>query len=221
MRAAFFAFPFARQFSQAAGANTGGDLGWVQAGQLSDDLNKALLMLHPGQVSPPIRSAAGYHILMVRDERTISAGDPNQTEVHLLQMTFPVAGGDRAGALARAQEFANRVHDCDAFGAEIKAGRSGADMGTIKAGELPPELARMVTGLPIGQAGPPFSNDRQAVVLMVCERKSNDAGLPSRDAVQTNLGSERIEQLQRRYLYDLRRTAYVDVRMCAGRRFSP
>ena len=202
----------ARQFSQAAGANTGGDLGWVQAGQLSDDLNKALMQLHPGQVSPPVRSAAGYHILMVRDVRTISAGDPNETQVHLMQMTFP-AGGDRAAAAARAQEFAGRVHGCDAFESEIKASRNGADMGTVKAGELPPDLARMVTALPIGQASPPFGNEHQAMVLMVCERKSADAGLPSRDAVHTNIGNERMEQLQRRYLYDLRRAAYVDVRM--------
>lgn len=203
----------ARQFSQAAGANTGGDLGWVQAGQLSDDLNKALLMLHPGQVSPPIRSAAGYHILMVREQRTISAGDPSQTQVHLLQMTFPVGSGDRAAVAARIQEFAGRVHGCDAFEAEIKAGHNGTDMGIVRASDLPPEVARMVTALPIGQLSPPFGNERQAVTLMVCERKAADAGLPSRDAVQANLGNERIEQLQRRYLYDLRRTAYVDVRM--------
>ena len=203
----------ARQFSQAAGANTGGDLGWVQAGQLADDLNKALLMLRPGMVSPPIRSAAGYHILMVRDQRTINLGDPNQTEVHLLQMIFPVDDGDRAATTARVKDFTSRVHGCDAFKAEIGASRNGTDMGTLKAGDLPPELARMVIGLPIGQVSPVFGNERQAVVLMVCERKSNDAGLPSRDAIQANLGNERIDQLQRRYLYDLRRAAYVDVRM--------
>ena len=203
----------ARQFSQAAGANTGGDLGWVQAGQLADDLNKALMQLTPGQVSPPIRSASGYHILMVRDQRIIAAGDPAATQVHLMQMTFPAGGGDRAAQGARAQDFAGRVHGCDAFGREIEASHDGVDMGTIRAGDLPPELARLVNSLPIGQVSPPFGNDRQLVVVMVCERKSSDAGLPGRDVVQATLGNDRIEQLQRRYLYDLRRLAYVDVRM--------
>ena len=203
----------ARQFSQAAGANTGGDLGWVKAGQLSDDLDKALAQLRPGMVSPPIRSAAGYHILMVRDVRTVSAADPNQTQVHLLQMVFPITGGDRAAQTARAQDFAQRIHGCEAFAEEIKAKHAGADMGTVKAGDMPPQLAQMVTTLPIGQVSPPFGNERQMVVLMVCERKTNDGGLPNRDVVHANIANERIEQLQRRYLYDLRRSAYVDIRM--------
>ena len=195
----------ARQFSQAAGANTGGDLGWVQAGQLAEDLNKALLQLRPGQVSPPVRSANGWHILMVRDVRTIAAGDPNDTHVHLMQMVF--------SAVSAAQSAATRLRGCDAFEKELKANHNGADMGTVKAGDLPPDLGRMVTSLPIGQASAPFGTERQAVIVMVCERKTANAGLPSRDVVQANIGGERMDQLQRRYLYDLRRAAYVDVRM--------
>ncbi len=203
----------ARQFSQAAGANTGGDLGWVQAGQLSDDLNAALMRLMPGQVSPPIRSASGYHILMVRDIRSIDAGDPAQTTVHLLHMSFPFGGGDQSAQVARAQDFTNRVQSCDSFQNEIKASRAGIDHGLIKASSLPPELARMVTALPNGKPSPPLGNDRQLIVFMVCERTSPETSLPSRDLVRANIGNERIEQLQRRYLYDLRRAAYVDVRM--------
>ncbi len=204
----------ARQFSQAAGANTGGDLGWIQAGQLADDLNKALMQLQPGLVSPPIRSASGYHILMVRDMRTISAGDPNETQVHLMQMTFPLGSpAERAAQISRARDIASKIKGCDAFDSEIKANRNGADMGSLKVGELPPDLARLVSALPIGQPSQPLGNERQAIVVMVCERKTTDTSLPNRDAVHANLGNERIDQLQRRYLYDLRRAAYVDIRM--------
>jgi len=57
----------AREFSQAPGAAAGGDLGWVQEGQLDPELDKALKKMRPGQISPPIRSAKGYHILFLRD----------------------------------------------------------------------------------------------------------------------------------------------------------
>lgn len=59
----------ARQFSQAPGASQGGDLGWVQEGQLDAPLNDALAKLQPGQISPPVKSDKGYHILFLRDRR--------------------------------------------------------------------------------------------------------------------------------------------------------
>lgn len=62
----------AQQFSQAAGAAQGGDLGWVQASQLSPDIADALKGANKGDITPPIRSLTGYHILFVRDVRTIT-----------------------------------------------------------------------------------------------------------------------------------------------------
>jgi peptidyl-prolyl cis-trans isomerase SurA len=65
----------ARQFSQSAGAANGGDLGWVQQGQLPEDLDAALKQLRPGQATRPIRSITGYHILMLRDERAVGGAN--------------------------------------------------------------------------------------------------------------------------------------------------
>jgi peptidyl-prolyl cis-trans isomerase SurA len=65
----------ARQFSQSAGASNGGDLGWVQQGQLPEELDSALKQLRPGQATRPIRSITGYHILMLRDERAVGAAN--------------------------------------------------------------------------------------------------------------------------------------------------
>ncbi len=61
-------FPqIARQFSQSPTAAAGGDLGWVNDGQLPTELNDALRKLNPGGVSTPIRAAGGYYILAMRD----------------------------------------------------------------------------------------------------------------------------------------------------------
>lgn len=68
------AFPsVAQQFSQAAGAPQGGSLGWVTQGQLPEDIEKVVQTLQKGQISDPVKTLAGYHILLVRDTRTISA----------------------------------------------------------------------------------------------------------------------------------------------------
>ena len=65
-------FRVAQQFSKSAGAGQGGDLGWVQQGQLAEELEQALAGMQQGQVSAPIRSQSGYHILLLREKRVIS-----------------------------------------------------------------------------------------------------------------------------------------------------
>ncbi len=65
-------FRVAQQFSKAAGAAQGGDIGWVQEGQLPEELDGALSALELKTPSAPIRSVSGYHILLVRDKRIIT-----------------------------------------------------------------------------------------------------------------------------------------------------
>ncbi len=63
----------AGQFSQAAGASKGGDLGWVQEGQLMPEVAAALASLQKGEVTDPVRSVMGYHILLLRESRAAAA----------------------------------------------------------------------------------------------------------------------------------------------------
>jgi len=62
----------AQQFSKAPGAQQGGGLGWIKAGQLSSELNNVLVTMDQGQISSPIRTPEGYHILFVQSKRTIT-----------------------------------------------------------------------------------------------------------------------------------------------------
>ncbi|OFW83333.1 MAG: hypothetical protein A2018_02410 [Alphaproteobacteria bacterium GWF2_58_20] len=76
-------FPaMARQFSQSAGAAGGGDLGWLPQGQLDQTLENALIRMQPGHLSPPLRSLRGWHILLLRDVRTLDPDSlPSTTEI--------------------------------------------------------------------------------------------------------------------------------------------
>lgn len=75
-------FKVAQQFSQSAGASNGGDLGWVRQGQLAPELDAALAQIGSGKVGGPIRTPSGYHILLVREQRTISSENmPDRQQV--------------------------------------------------------------------------------------------------------------------------------------------
>ncbi len=83
--------PFPRlagQFSQAAGASKGGDLGWVQEGQLAEALDEMLAKMNEGELSKPVRSLAGFHILHLSGKRIITEETiPSRDEImHRLGM---------------------------------------------------------------------------------------------------------------------------------------
>ncbi|MPZ12165.1 MAG: hypothetical protein GEU89_18435 [Kiloniellaceae bacterium] len=59
----------ARQFSQSGTATLGGDLGWVRDGELDEELNTVLAQMGPGEISVPVRTLSGFHILFLRDMR--------------------------------------------------------------------------------------------------------------------------------------------------------
>jgi peptidyl-prolyl cis-trans isomerase SurA len=53
----------------AASAVKGGDLGWVEPGQMVPDFEHAMDALQPGDISNPIKTRFGWHIIQVVDRR--------------------------------------------------------------------------------------------------------------------------------------------------------
>jgi peptidyl-prolyl cis-trans isomerase SurA len=56
--------------SEDASSAKGGDLGWVSPGDTVADFEKAMNNLKPGEISPPVRSPFGWHLIEVMERRT-------------------------------------------------------------------------------------------------------------------------------------------------------
>jgi peptidyl-prolyl cis-trans isomerase SurA len=59
----------ARQFSEDGTASSGGDLGWVNPGDTVPQFEKAMNELKDNQISEPVRSPFGWHIIQVLERR--------------------------------------------------------------------------------------------------------------------------------------------------------
>jgi len=57
-------------FATAANEYGGGDLGWLDQGDLAEELENVLLALEPGQISQPVRGPSGIHIFLLRERQT-------------------------------------------------------------------------------------------------------------------------------------------------------
>ncbi|HQN64167.1 MAG TPA: peptidylprolyl isomerase [Methylophilus sp.] len=59
----------ARQYSEDGSASNGGDLGWINPGDTVPPFEKAMNELAPGEISAPVRSPFGWHIIQVIERR--------------------------------------------------------------------------------------------------------------------------------------------------------
>ena len=60
----------ARVHSEDASATRGGDLGWLSAGDTVPEFERAMDSLKPGEISDPVRSPFGWHVIQVLERRT-------------------------------------------------------------------------------------------------------------------------------------------------------
>jgi peptidyl-prolyl cis-trans isomerase SurA len=56
--------------SEDGSAVKGGDLGWISPGDTVPDFERAMNQLKPGEVSAPVRSPFGWHLIQVQERRT-------------------------------------------------------------------------------------------------------------------------------------------------------
>ncbi|HXQ52804.1 MAG TPA: peptidylprolyl isomerase [Stellaceae bacterium] len=207
----------AQQFSQSPSAAVAGDIGWVTPSELSPRLAEAIEKMSPGQMSFPIRTPAGFYLLYLMERRTQGAASPDQISLSLVEVVFPVAEGaspdERKKAEADAQQVARDVKSCGEL-AKIGAQRApqlSRQIPQIKASDLPADQVQQILALKVAETSKPMVMPGGIGVVMVCQRQ-DPPGLPSRDQLSETLAHERLDALARRYMRDLRRGAYVDIR---------
>lgn len=199
-------FPLvARQFSGAASAVAGGDIGWIALSELAPELQVVAEQLQPGQVSLPVRTPRGVYIIAVRDRRSGTPAGATSI-VGLRQVTAPAA---RASALERL-----RRTSCDALERESASieGASMVDLGQATESDLSPAIQQRISGVAAGGASAVATEGEQASVVFVCTRQTGGASVPSAEEIENQLRNRELEMLAERHLRGLRREATIITR---------
>ena len=71
----------AREYSQDGSASGGGDLGWASPGQFVPEFEEVMNRLRPDQVSDPLVSRFGVHLIEVTDRRDVPVSEREQREM--------------------------------------------------------------------------------------------------------------------------------------------
>ena len=85
----------AKKYSEGAEANEGGEMGWVEKGQLLGEIDATVFKLEPGQVTPPIKSSLGYHLFKVTERKQFSVKPITEVRGQIQDILFKEKLKDR------------------------------------------------------------------------------------------------------------------------------
>jgi peptidyl-prolyl cis-trans isomerase SurA len=220
----------ARQFSQHPSAATGGDMGWINEGQLAPELNAVLAKMEVGAVSDPIRSTGGYYILGLRERQ-----EPMGTKIDkvptgptgpagtlpLARLLFPVDPRAPKEQIEEIMKVAVQIQRAYAGCGQLDElhkkmnGTVYMDLGDAKLADLSPQIQEAMKTAKPGEAAAPFLSDAGIELIGRCDKRievKTAYVMPTRNQVEDQLFQSQIAALARRYLRDLKRDANIQVR---------
>ncbi|MCY4589192.1 MAG: peptidylprolyl isomerase [Alphaproteobacteria bacterium] len=208
----------ARQFSSSASSAQGGLIGWVTAVQLAPEIETLLSGLGPGEVASPVRTDSGFQIVKLENRRILRASDPLKSQVKLrfLSVPLPVGGEENAsaGLIREMEQDVADVRSCPELAqlADARDGASSGVLGPILLEEAAPAVREIVLDLDVGAASRAIRMGTAVSVFMVCERTAAPENTPDRDNIVARLRAEKLRSLARRYLRNLRQSAFIETR---------
>ena len=193
-------------------------MGWLRPDQLPAELASAVARLNPGDLSAPIPYGGGYYLFLILDRRLGGEAASKQEAIYdLVQVVLPLPPKANEAVLRTAigevEQIRTAAQDCPTL---LKIGKEKAPQlsseGKLPESRISPEMRRVIDGLTIGQASQPIVQKNGVGVIMVCG-KSTPGESGTREEIAESLLRQRFDTVSRRYLRDLRRNSYVDVRI--------
>ncbi|MFW2373761.1 MAG: peptidylprolyl isomerase [Gammaproteobacteria bacterium] len=208
----------ALRFSAGSQAINGGDLGWRDSAQLPSLFLEALKTMEKGDISPPLRSTSGFHIIKLVNKKT---------QQHIVEQTHARHILMRADAITTEEKVRKTMNslkqqlDKGADFAKLAAKYSqdpgsknnGGDLGWASQGQFVPQFEKVMNSLAIKQISEPFRSQFGWHILQVLERRKQDETrqLMRNRAMQSIQQRKADEELQL-WLRRIRDESYVEYR---------
>jgi peptidyl-prolyl cis-trans isomerase SurA len=207
------------KYSDAQKANAGA-MGLRPVSEYPDVFAKAAAKLRPGQVSAPIRSEAGFHILRLLDRQGASLADSVvQTLVRHI-IIKPAAGETEQQVVAQMRQLKADIQS-GKISFEAAAGKysqdgsalKGGSLGWSEPGQFVPEFENAMNGLPAGQISDPIASRFGVHLIEVQERQRVRVDAKQqRELARRSLQQERGEENYKNWAEGVRARAFVELR---------
>jgi peptidyl-prolyl cis-trans isomerase SurA len=198
-------------------ALTGGDLGWRKTGQLPSFFSDVVGQLQKGQVSDPIRTPSGFHLIKIVDIRGDERHVVEQTRARHILLR-PDTLNSEADVKTRLQQLRDRIEQGEDFATLARAnsqdpgsGSKGGDLGWVTPGQMVPEFEKAMDALKIGEVSEPVKSRFGWHLIQVLDRREQDntdeyRRTRARESIRQRKTDEELEIWLRR----LRDESYVE-----------
>lgn len=207
-------------FSDAPNALEGGNLGWKGAAQLPALFLDALKTMQAGDVSVPLRSPNGFHILKLTNKR--GGNSPlviEQTHARhiLIKLTEVVSEKDGKQKMDNIKERLDNGEKFEVLARQFSedgTASNGGDLGWVNPGDTVPQFEKAMNELKDNQISEPVRSPFGWHIIQVLERRKQDmskeaARLKARQEIRARKADEAYQD----WIRELRDRAYVELRL--------
>jgi peptidyl-prolyl cis-trans isomerase SurA len=210
----------AASFSDAPDALSGGNLDWRPGARLPTVFAEPVRKMQPGEVSPILRSAAGFHIVKLIEKRSVDAPHVvDQTHVRhiLVRVNENTSESD---ALAKINRLKDRIdngmkfEDLAKISSEDASAAKGGDLGWVNPGDTVPEFEEAMAKVPLGGVLGPIRTPFGWHLLQVLERRNQDVTTErQRQQAQIAIRQRKSDEGFEDWARQVRDRAYVELRL--------
>jgi peptidyl-prolyl cis-trans isomerase SurA len=205
-------------YSNSQTALDGGALGWRKGSELPTFLTDVIAKLHPGEVSAPLRTPTGFHIIRLNEIR--GAAQPtveNQIHVrHILMKTNELA--DDATVKGKLVALRERILKGEDFAGLAQtssqdpgSAAEGGDLGWSGPGTFAPEFEQAVAGLKDDEISMPFHTQfGWHIVQMLGHRRFDNVDEIKRRQAMEAIRASKADEETELWLRRMRDQAYVE-----------
>ncbi|MDD4915083.1 MAG: peptidylprolyl isomerase [Methylococcales bacterium] len=196
----------------------GGDLGWRSINQIPTLFVDTVASMTLGEVSEPIRSPSGFHIIKILEMEGVGQHIITKTKVrHILIKTNELI--DDAEAQKRLEALRDRVRGGEDFAA-LARGHSddkgsainGGSLEWVMPGALVPPFEQAMNKLEINEVSQPVQTQFGWHIIQVLGRESQDNSEQfKKERVRDEIRKRKIEEETELWLRRLRDEAYVEI----------
>ncbi len=211
--------------TRAAGTDIeGGNLGTRSLNDMPDLFARQMNGLQEGDITEPLRSVAGYHLLKLVARATVSQATPERVRArHVLVSTR--GGRSNTEAQNRIREVQQQLNSgadfaevVQTYSDDASTATQGGDLGWFGTGEMVGEFEQVAFSTPVNVASQPFKTAFGWHILEVLEQQMPEVSEAAvteqaRSQIRQKKGEERFQA----WLDSLRDNAYVELRGFAKR----